>query len=128
MTVAYYLSYFNVPIFPESSIGAGLANKETYNTVVRIKPSYSKMASAIVEIFHHYAWTTTAMLTTSQWYCAYAVDAIRDRLAEDNIQLNEWIKGTDGMSDALVDSYLNRLRLQARSESLRKLRQIGNYA
>lgn len=47
ITAGYFLSYSNTAALPQSSTDEVLSNKNTFNTVIRVKPSYDKLGKTI---------------------------------------------------------------------------------
>ena len=61
-TIGYYTSYWNLPMFLHSCVGNLLANKETFDTVVRVGPSFHKQGAAVAELFMAYGWQSAVVL------------------------------------------------------------------
>lgn len=49
--IGYYISFWNIPFFPEGCTEPMMADKSTYTSLVRTLASDNKMGGAFVEIF-----------------------------------------------------------------------------
>ena len=54
--MGYYASYANIPIFTDSGTNPLLGNKQIYDTLIRVSPTYNQFGRAFHEIFKYFKW------------------------------------------------------------------------
>ena len=115
--VGYYLSYYNVPIFPHGCTSPDLHDKSQFTTLIRVNSAFGKMGKAFGELYTFFNWTTTVMLTSEEvftcWTGARIVDAYFRQI---NVKVAEWIKSySTFLPDDIIDEYLERVKERGRS-------------
>ena len=71
--VGYYASYENIPIISHGGSDGKLGDKNKFDTLVRIRPGYHKIGSAVVEIMKNYKWKLAMVRTIAYKIILFAV-------------------------------------------------------
>ena len=62
VSAGYYLSYWNIPIFPHSCTDDALADKSIYDTLIRVNADLGKMGKVVAYLFKTYEWKRAVVI------------------------------------------------------------------
>ena len=107
-------------MFTPGSTDPLLSDKAIYTTLVRMAPAFSKMGTAIVEIFEKIGWSHVVMISRRivnqrLVFCDYASRSIEEQFRANNLTLADWIKIDDGLPQHEIDEVLRRINTRGRS-------------
>ncbi|CAH1801680.1 unnamed protein product [Owenia fusiformis] len=112
--VGHLAAFWNLPLFAHASSDPMLADKERFNTVVRVLPPYNKMGSAFVELFKYYGWKRGVMLSTRIYsMISFAARSVEKKFRENNVTLADTID-VETMSNDEIDDALERFQHRGR--------------
>ena len=61
IAVGYYTSYRHLPFFSHGSSDIALADKTTFDTLIRIRPGYHKIGIPFVELMLQFNWNLVSV-------------------------------------------------------------------
>lgn len=113
-----YFAHYNIPVFTHGATDRVFADKDTYQTLVRVGPNYNYYGDAFVEIFKRFQWTRTVMLVRQTKTCDYGATDIDEAFYENGLTVAEWTRVDDRrvITDKQIDGYLDKLSQQARGK------------
>lgn len=115
----YAVSFWNRPFFPEWCSDSQVDNKTTYNTIVRLSGSYTRLGIAFEAMMRWYGWRRAALVSdTTPATCYYGAKSISDRLGAAANFTFYWWRVSTYPSVAEIDDTLRQIRDRDRSESL----------
>lgn len=114
-------SFWDMPMFSPASTDPELSDKSKYSTLVRTSPAFSKMGAAILEIFTHFNWTTTLIISQrpegiQTVFCDYASRSIQESFYTKGKPQPELHQFDRGISNEDIDLILHKVKHRARSE------------
>ncbi|CAH1775514.1 unnamed protein product [Owenia fusiformis] len=118
IVVSHLATFWNFPVFSHASSDPELADKTTFQTLVRVMPPYSKMGKAFVEVFRYFNWTVGAMMSvdySGQYsFESYAHRSIQGEFRKANIMLSDDVKVPSNISSDEINAHLERFQKRAR--------------
>ena len=108
-------------MFSQASTDPSLEDKSVYKTLVRLGPPFNKMGKAFVELLDHYNWTRVVIISkrmSSQRhvFCDYSSRSVEQAFNDNDIEIADFIRIDEGISDIQIDVVLNRAKQRSRSK------------
>ncbi|ELU09641.1 hypothetical protein CAPTEDRAFT_202251 [Capitella teleta] len=112
-------SFWNMPMFSPASTDPMLSDKVKYSTLVRTSPAFFKMGAAILELFEHYNWTTTLIVSqravgTKDVFCDYSSRSIQEQFYTQGKPIPDLIEFDQRISEDDIDEILRKVLHRAR--------------
>lgn len=116
----FAVSFWNRPIFPEWCSDPTMDNKTTYNTMVRLSGSWTRLGSAFMALMQHYGWQRAVLVSdTAPGTCLYGVTSINNQLSAPSANFTIlWIRLNKFPTAVEMADTLQQIKDRVRSESL----------
>ena len=117
-------SFWNMPMFTQASTDPALSDKSIFTTLVRLGPTFSKMGAAVLKIIRFFEWSRFVMISRrsvgqKHVFCDYASRSIEQGVLSTDMELSDWVKFSEGVTDIELDEILERITRRGRSMDLK---------
>ena len=117
ISAGYVASYHNLPILPETCQDSTMADKTTFNTMLRIAGAYRGYGDTAALMFQLYGWKRAVILVDAATSaCTYAVATITTSFQKANITISEGIQMSASPTDTEMADYVTRVQMRGRSK------------
>ena len=113
-------------MFTHAATDPLITDKNTYTTIVRISPAFSKMAGSVLSLAKHFNWRRAVIVSQRgrprNNFCDYASRGIESLFREQGLMIADWMVIDTVLSAAKTEEVLSRIRQRGRGQYIRTKR------
>ncbi|KAK2176842.1 hypothetical protein NP493_636g03040 [Ridgeia piscesae] len=110
------IAYWNLPFVSFSSVDPALADREMYNTLIRLMSPHNEMAEAMSHLFHFYGWKSAVVVSSQvanfDMRCEHLEASVRKTFNRHNIALTLLLSSATYAPE--LSQWLERIKVAGR--------------